>query len=54
MSKHWFTFENKRGETVPVISGNRKAAATRLRLIKASKDSMLLDYSETLKGDAEK
>jgi len=54
VSKHWFTFETKRGETVPVISGNKKAAATRLRQVKASKDNMLLDYSDTLKGAAEK
>lgn len=53
MGKHWFTFETKKGETVPVVTGNKAAAESRLRQIKASKDNMLLDYSDTLKGAAE-
>jgi hypothetical protein len=54
MGKHWFTFEDKGGRTVPVITDNEKAARTRLREVKADKTRMLLDYSESLRKDAEK
>ena len=54
MAKHWWTSEGSRGEVSAGFSDDKRQAAEAVRRIKADWERMLLDYSESLRKDAEK